>query len=211
VRPASTVGAAREAIKRRAAGTGGVHRRLAPRQLAAQTPGDRSPCARDGRVVEHDGPRPQAAKSFFSVVQDYAASTRTRARIRGTQIEAGVSEWSLQVSGSRGTVASAAFRKVSTSPRSATTRPVQHLCLHASTANFRHDREVAQAALAELGEIVNFIGGQPGPRQVLSTETSALFESPGRHGAAPLRSTTLELWDAIRCPSRSKPTWRFER
>lgn len=111
-----------------------------------------------------------------------------------------------QVSGSGGTVASSAFRKVLdiAAERYDPGRFNIYVFYASDGANFRHDRENAQAALAQLGEIVNFIGyveTATGAQQALSTETSALFEQleadagvAGRYGL----STPESVWDAIR-------------
>jgi uncharacterized sporulation protein YeaH/YhbH (DUF444 family) len=71
-------------------------------------------------------------------------------------------------------------------------------------ANFRHDRENAQAALSELGGIVNYIGyveTASSAQQSLGTETSALFdqlkEETGAAGSFAL-STSESVFDAIR-------------
>ncbi len=65
-----------------------------------------------------------------------------------------------QVSGSGGTVASSAFKKISeiAAQRYDPGRFNIYVFYASDGANFRHDRESAQAALAELGEIVNYIG-----------------------------------------------------
>jgi uncharacterized sporulation protein YeaH/YhbH (DUF444 family) len=111
-----------------------------------------------------------------------------------------------QVSGSGGTVASSAFRKVLdiAAERYDPARFNIYVFYASDGANFRHDRENAQAALNQLGEIVNFIGyveTASGAQQALSTETSALFEQlqadtgvAGRYGL----STPESVWDAIR-------------
>ncbi len=111
-----------------------------------------------------------------------------------------------QVSGSGGTVASSAFRKVLdiAAERYDPGRVNIYVFYASDGANFRHDRENAQGALAQLGEIVNFIGyveTATGAQQALSTETSALFEQleadagvAGRYGL----STPESVWDAIR-------------
>jgi uncharacterized protein len=111
-----------------------------------------------------------------------------------------------QVTGSGGTVASAAFRKVLdiVSERYDPSR-FNIYCFYASDgANFRHDRDAAQEALNKLGEVVNYIGyveTASSAQQALTTETSALFENlqaatgvAGRYGL----STPESVWDAIR-------------
>jgi uncharacterized sporulation protein YeaH/YhbH (DUF444 family) len=111
-----------------------------------------------------------------------------------------------QVSGSGGTVASSAFRKIVdiSAQRFDPSRFNIYVFYASDGANFRHDREAAQAALSELGEIVNYIGyveTASAAQQALSTETSVLFEQleaeigvAGRYGL----STPESVWDAIR-------------
>ena len=111
-----------------------------------------------------------------------------------------------QVTGSGGTVASSAFRKISeiAAQRYDPGRFNIYVFYASDGANFRHDRETAQAALAELGEIVNYIGyveTASAAQQALSSETSMLFEQleadigvSGRYGL----STPESVWDAIR-------------
>jgi uncharacterized sporulation protein YeaH/YhbH (DUF444 family) len=111
-----------------------------------------------------------------------------------------------QVTGSGGTVASAAFRKVLdiVEDRYDPSRFNIYVFYASDGANFRHDRENAQTALSELGKIVNYIGyveTASAAQQALSTETSALFETlqadtgiAGRYGL----STSESVWDAIR-------------
>jgi uncharacterized protein len=111
-----------------------------------------------------------------------------------------------QVSGSGGTVASSAFRKIVdiSGQRYDPSRFNIYVFYASDGANFRHDRETAQAALAELGEIVNYIGyveTASAAQQALSSETSVLFEQleadigvAGRYGL----STPESVWDAIR-------------
>ncbi len=111
-----------------------------------------------------------------------------------------------QVSGSGGTVASAAFRKVLdiAAQRYDPARFNIYVFYASDGANFRHDRESAQAALGELGQMVNYIGyveTASGAQQALSTETSGLFEelqtATGVAGSYGL-STPESVWDAIR-------------
>jgi uncharacterized sporulation protein YeaH/YhbH (DUF444 family) len=111
-----------------------------------------------------------------------------------------------QVTGSGGTVASSAFRKISeiAAQRYDPSRFNIYVFYASDGANFRHDRETAQAALAELGEIANYIGyveTASAAQQALSSETSMLFEqleadigTAGRYGL----STPESVWDAIR-------------
>jgi uncharacterized protein len=111
-----------------------------------------------------------------------------------------------QVTGSGGTVASTAFRKVLdiVDERYDPSRFNIYAFYASDGANFRHDREAAQEALNKLGAIVNYIGyveTTSSAQQALSTETSALFENlqsdtgiAGRYGL----STPESVWDAIR-------------
>jgi len=111
-----------------------------------------------------------------------------------------------QVSGSGGTVASSAFKKISeiAAQRYDPGRFNIYVFYASDGANFRHDREAAQSSLAELGEIVNYIGyveTASAAQQALSSETSMLFEQleteigvAGRYGL----STPESVWDAIR-------------
>jgi hypothetical protein len=111
-----------------------------------------------------------------------------------------------QVSGSGGTVASTAFRKVLdvVEERYDPSRFNIYTFYASDGANFRHDRDSAQEALNKLGGIVNYIGyveTASSAQQALSTETSALFENlqastglAGRYGL----SSPESVWDAIR-------------
>jgi uncharacterized sporulation protein YeaH/YhbH (DUF444 family) len=111
-----------------------------------------------------------------------------------------------QVTGSGGTVASSAFHKISeiAAQRYDPSRFNIYVFYASDGANFRHDRENAQAALSDLGEIVNYIGyveTASSAQQALSSETSMLFEQleaeigvAGRYGL----STPESVWDAIR-------------
>jgi uncharacterized protein len=112
-----------------------------------------------------------------------------------------------QVSGSGGTVASAAFRKVLDviDERYDPARFNIYTFYASDGANFRHDRDNAQEALNKLGALVNYIGyveTASSAQQALTSETSALFENlesasagvSGRYGL----STPESVWDAIR-------------
>lgn len=111
-----------------------------------------------------------------------------------------------KVSGAGGTVASSAFRKILdiAADRYDPSRFNIYVFYASDGANFRHDRETAQAALTELGDIANFIGyveTAAAVQQALTSETSALFEQlesetghAGRYGL----STPESVWDAIR-------------
>ena len=158
-------------------------------------------------MTDHD--RKLAKSFFFWVVQGLR---RQYTNIEPVFVAHTIEAWEFaeaeffQVSGSGGTVASAAFRKVLdiAAQRYDPGRFNIYAFYASDGANFRHDREAAQAALAELGEIVNFIGyveTASAAQQALSTETSALFEQlqaesgvAGRYGL----STPESVWDAIR-------------
>ena len=111
-----------------------------------------------------------------------------------------------QVTGSGGTVASAAFQKVLqiAEERYDPGRFNIYVFYASDGANFRHDRESAQTALAALTKISNFVGyveTAPAAQQALATETGALFDTleeetgvAGRYGL----STPESVWDAIR-------------
>lgn len=111
-----------------------------------------------------------------------------------------------QVTGSGGTVASAAFRKVLeiSAERYDPGRFNIYVFYASDGANFRHDRETAQEALTELAKISNYVGyveTAPAAQQALTTETAALFEAleeetgaAGHYGL----STPESVWNAIR-------------
>jgi uncharacterized protein len=111
-----------------------------------------------------------------------------------------------QVTGSGGTVASAAFQKVLqiAEERYDPGRFNIYVFYASDGANFRHDRESAQTALVALTKISNFVGyveTAPAAQQALATETGALFDTleeesgaAGRYGL----STPESVWDAIR-------------
>jgi uncharacterized protein len=158
-------------------------------------------------MTERD--RKLAKTFFFWVVQGLR---RQYTQIEPVFVAHTVEAWEFaeaeffQVSGSGGTVASSAFRKVVeiSAQRYDPSRFNIYVFYASDGANFRHDRETAQAALAELGEIVNYIGyveTASAAQQALSSETSVLFEQleaatgvAGRYGL----STPESVWDAIR-------------
>jgi uncharacterized sporulation protein YeaH/YhbH (DUF444 family) len=158
-------------------------------------------------MTDHD--RKLAKTFFFWVVQGLR---RQYTHIEPVFVAHTIEAWEFpeqeffQVSGSGGTVASSAFRKVLdiAAQRYDPARFNIYVFYASDGANFRHDRETAQAALAELGEIVNFIGyveTASAAQQALTTETSALFEQlqadtgvAGRYGL----SSPESVWDAIR-------------
>src|SRR5262245_28967214 len=111
-----------------------------------------------------------------------------------------------QVSGSGGTVASTAFRKVHeiAAQRYDPGRFNTYVFYASDGANFHNDREAADAALAELGKHANYIGyveTTSGAQPPLQSETALLFEqleavthAAGRHAL----SSPESVWDAIR-------------
>jgi uncharacterized protein len=158
-------------------------------------------------MTERD--RKLAKTFFFWVVQGLR---RQYTQIEPVFVAHTVEAWEFaepeffQVSGSGGTVASSAFRKIVdiSAQRYDPSRFNVYVFYASDGANFRHDRDAAQAALAELGEIVNYIGyveTATAAQQALSSETSVLFEHleaetgiAGRYGL----STPESVWDAIR-------------
>ena len=127
--------------------------------------------------------RKLAKTFFFWVVQGLAAaihasrsrcSSRTRSR-RGSSR----SNEFFQVSGSGGTVASTAFRKVLeiAAQRYDPSRFNTYVFYASDGANFHHDREAAQAALSELGGLANYVG-------YVETTSSAQHALQLRNGAA---------------------------
>jgi hypothetical protein len=111
-----------------------------------------------------------------------------------------------EVSGSGGTVASTAFRKILeiAAQRYDPGRFNTYVFYASDGENFHNDREAAQAALAEIGKVANYAGyveTATSSQQPLQSETAALFEqleaatgAAGRHAL----STPESVWDAIR-------------
>jgi uncharacterized sporulation protein YeaH/YhbH (DUF444 family) len=111
-----------------------------------------------------------------------------------------------QVSGSGGTVASTAFRKVLeiAANRFDPGRFNTYVFYASDGANFHNDRDAAQAALSELGQLANYVGYVETTSMVqhaLQSETALLFEQlqaktglAGRHAL----SSPQSVWDAIR-------------
>jgi uncharacterized sporulation protein YeaH/YhbH (DUF444 family) len=111
-----------------------------------------------------------------------------------------------QVSGSGGTVASTAFKKVLeiAMQRYDPSRFNTYVFYASDGANFHNDREAAQAALTELGNLANYVGYVETAsiaQQPLQSETALLFEqleaathAAGRHAL----SSPESVWDAIR-------------
>ena len=156
-----------------------------------------------------DNDRKLAKSFFFWVVQGL--------RRQYTQLEAvfvahTVEAWEFpeqeffQVSGSGGTVASTAFRKVLeiATHRYDPSRFNTYVFYASDGANFHNDRELAQAALIELGALANYVGyveTASVAQQTLQSETALLFErleaetgAAGRHAL----SSPESVWDAIR-------------
>jgi uncharacterized sporulation protein YeaH/YhbH (DUF444 family) len=158
-------------------------------------------------MTEQD--RKLAKTFFFWVVQGL--------RRQYTQLEAvfvahTVEAWEFaeteffQVSGSGGTVASTAFRKVLdiATHRYDPSRFNTYVFYASDGANFHNDREAALGALTELGAVANYIGyveTASVAQQALQSETALLFEhlqsqtgAAGRHAL----SSPESVWDAIR-------------
>ena len=158
-------------------------------------------------MTEND--RKLAKTFFFWVVQGLR---RQYTHLEAVFVAHTVEAWEFaeqeffQVSGSGGTVASTAFRKVLdiATQRYDPGRFNTYVFYASDGANFHNDREAAAAALAELGELANYIGyveTASAAQQALSSETSMLFEQleaeigvAGRYGL----STPESVWDAIR-------------
>jgi hypothetical protein len=152
----------------------------------------------------------QLAKTFFFwVVQGLR---RQYTHIEPVFVAHTVEAWEFaeadfyQVSGTGGTVASSAFRKVLeiASQRYDPGRFNTYVFYASDGENFRQDHDAAAAALAELGGLANYVGyveTASHAQQPLTTETAALFEqlqavtgAAGRHAL----STPESVWDAIR-------------
>ncbi len=111
-----------------------------------------------------------------------------------------------EVSGSGGTVASTAFRKILdiAGQRFDPGRFNSYVFYASDGANFHNDREAAAAALDELGKAANYVGyveTASGAQPSLQSETAILFEqleaathAAGRHAL----STPESVWEAIR-------------
>ena len=112
-----------------------------------------------------------------------------------------------QVTGSGGTVASTAFRKILdiSAQRFDPGRFNSYVFYASDGANFQNDREPSAAALSELGKIANYIGyvetAAEQQQPPLGTETAVLFEHlEAETGAAGRYALTTpeSVWDAIR-------------
>jgi len=158
-------------------------------------------------MTERD--RKLAKSFFFWVVQGLR---RQYSRIEPVFVAHTVKAWEFgeeeffQVTGSGGTVASTAFNKVLEvcQERYDPSRFNIYFFYASDGANFRHDREDAQAALSRLGPIANYLGyveTAPSGQQTLSSETSTLFEelAAGEASAGSFAlSSPDSVWDAIR-------------
>lgn len=156
-----------------------------------------------------DRDRKLAKSFFFWVVQGLR---RQYSRIEPVFVAHTVKAWEFgeeeffQVTGSGGTVASTAFNKVLeiSQERYDPARFNIYVFYASDGANFRHDREDSQAALARLGPIANYLGyveTAPSGQQTLSSETSALFEELAAGDASAgsfALSSPDSVWDAIR-------------
>jgi len=158
-------------------------------------------------MTEHD--RKLAKTFFFWVVQGLR---RQYTHLEAVFVAHTVEAWEFpeqeffQVSGSGGTVASTAFRKVLdiATERYDPGRFNTYVFYASDGANFHNDREPAAAALAELGKLANYIGyveTASVAQQPLQSETALLFEqleaathAAGRHAL----SSPESVWDAIR-------------
>jgi uncharacterized sporulation protein YeaH/YhbH (DUF444 family) len=158
-------------------------------------------------MTEND--RKLAKSFFFWVVQGLR---RQYTHLEAVFVAHTVEAWEFaeqeffQVTGSGGTVASTAFRKVLeiATHRYDPGRFNTYVFYASDGANFHNDREAAQAALDELGEIANYVGyveTASVAQQPLQSETALLFEqleaethAAGRHAL----SSPESVWDAIR-------------
>jgi uncharacterized sporulation protein YeaH/YhbH (DUF444 family) len=158
-------------------------------------------------MTEQD--RKLAKSFFFWVVQGLR---RQYTHLEAVFVAHTVEAWEFaeaeffQVSGSGGTVASTAFRKVLdiATQRYDPGRFNTYVFYASDGANFHNDREAAQAALLELGEVANYVGyveTASVAQQALQSETAMLFEqleaatgAAGRHAL----SSPESVWDAIR-------------
>jgi uncharacterized sporulation protein YeaH/YhbH (DUF444 family) len=158
-------------------------------------------------MTEHD--RKLAKSFFFWVVQGLR---RQYTHLETVFVAHTVEAWEFaeqeffQVSGSGGTVASTAFRKVLeiATERYEPSRFNTYVFYASDGANFHNDRDAAQAALLELGAVANYVGyveTASVAQQPLQSETALLFErleaetgAAGRHAL----SSPESVWDAIR-------------
>jgi uncharacterized sporulation protein YeaH/YhbH (DUF444 family) len=164
-------------------------------------------------MTEND--RKLAKSFFFWVVQGLR---RQYTHLEAVFVAHTVEAWEFpeqeffQVSGSGGTVASTAFRKVLeiANSRYDPGRFNTYVFYASDGANFHNDREAAQAALSELGALANYVGyveTASMAQQELQSETALLFEqleaetgAAGRHAL----SSPDSVWDAIRAFFRGR-------
>jgi uncharacterized sporulation protein YeaH/YhbH (DUF444 family) len=158
-------------------------------------------------MTEHD--RKLAKTFFFWVVQGLR---RQYTHLTTVFVAHTVEAWEFaeseffEVSGSGGTVASTAFRKILeiAGERYDPGRFNTYVFYASDGANFHNDREPADAALTELGMLANYVGyveTASSAQQPLQSETALLFErleaathAAGRHAL----SSPESVWDAIR-------------
>jgi uncharacterized protein len=158
-------------------------------------------------MTEND--RKLAKTFFFWVVQGLR---RQYTHLEAVFVAHTVDAWEFpeqeffQVSGSGGTVASTAFRKVLdiANDRYDPSRFNTYVFYASDGANFHNDRDAAQAALTELGKLANYVGyveTSAIAQHALQSETALLFErleaetgAAGRHEL----SSPESVWDAIR-------------
>jgi len=205
----------KEAIKRRAVQDEGAaftnddlrYRQLAMRRRPATEAVVYFAMDVSSSMTEQD--RKLAKTFFFWVVQGLR---RQYTHLEAVFVAHTVEAWEFaeaeffQVSGSGGTVASTAFRKVLeiATQRYDPGRFNTYVFYASDGANFHNDREAAQAALDELGAISNYVGyveTASMAQQPLQSETALLFEqleaethAAGRHAL----SSPESVWDAIR-------------
>jgi hypothetical protein len=205
----------KEAIKRRAVQTEAApftnddlrYRQLAMRRRPATEAVVYFAMDVSSSMTEHD--RKLAKTFFFWVVQGLR---RQYTHLEAVFVAHTVEAWEFaeaeffQVSGSGGTVASTAFRKVLeiATQRYDPSRFNTYVFYASDGANFHNDREAAQAALTELGGVSNYVGyveTASVAQQPLQSETALLFEqlqaetgAAGRHAL----SSPESVWDAIR-------------
>jgi len=205
----------KEAIKRRAVQDEGAaftnddlrYRQLAMRRRPATEAVVYFAMDVSSSMTEND--RKLAKTFFFWVVQGLR---RQYTHLEAVFVAHTVEAWEFaeteffQVSGSGGTVASTAFKKVLdiAMDRYDPGRFNTYVFYASDGANFHNDREAAQAALNELGDIANYVGyveTASVAQQPLQSETALLFEqleaethAAGRHAL----SSPESVWDAIR-------------
>jgi len=205
----------KEAIKRRAVQDEGAaftnddlrYRQLAMRRRPATEAVVYFAMDVSSSMTEND--RKLAKTFFFWVVQGLR---RQYTHLEAVFVAHTVEAWEFaeteffQVSGSGGTVASTAFKKVLdiAMDRYDPGRFNTYVFYASDGANFHNDREAAQAALMELGSLANYVGyveTASMAQQPLQSETALLFEhleaathAAGRHAL----SSPESVWDAIR-------------